>query len=287
MTEVKRHPIEVTMFAGREREYRGYLAEHLPRLPERPDNLYYVHTLAKALLGVLLIEDPQAGTDATQRAARLTEQVATGQFWVSASYFENGAEPIELRFGDTVHRIPSGLDKSADTGGWLTAFWWSMIARDAASADMLAHYDVARLRNTGGVADEFQYEWVASLQQAHLSSPLEVADRVRAIETTSAIGAQQVVDNLIEPAVAVFLAIADSDQKRFDALLAQALKRHRKYFGAGKKRTSLDGFLSVPLLGLACWARDRGLQVDVESEYIPKGFIENPNWMRTLDTVAS
>ncbi|WP_433566912.1 immunity 49 family protein [Nocardia sp. CA-151230] len=286
MTEVvPRHAIDAETFEGRADEYRGYLGDHIPRLPERPDNLFFVKTLARALLGALLIDDPTADSAATVKAAQLAEQAATGLFWVTDGFVTGERDTVGLRFGDEVYQVPTGPNQAADTGRWLTAFWWATIARDTEAGDMLAGYPVERLRDTGdgGVADEFQYEWVDLLQAAWREDPSRLADRARGLDTTSKIGAQTVIDHLIRPTIDVFAAIAASDEKAFTKELVKALKRHRKYFDTAKRRGGPDGFFSVPLLALTCWAHDRGMSIDVESEYIPRRFVELPNWLQSLE----
>ncbi|WP_040863320.1 immunity 49 family protein [Nocardia niigatensis] len=281
---VPRHAIDAKTFEGRADEYRGYLGDHIPRLPERPDNLFFVETLARALLGVLLIEDPTADSTATLEAAQLAEQAATGLFRVVDGFVTGERDSVDLGFGGEAYRVPTGPNQAADTGRWLTAFWWATVARDTEAGDMLARYPVERLRDTGdgGVADEFQYEWVDLLQTAWRDDLGSLADRAKSLDTTSKIGAQTVIDHLIKPTIDVFTAIAADDEKVFAKELAKALKRHRKYFDTAKRRGGPDGFVSVPLLALTCWAHDRGMRIDVESEYIPQGFIDHPDWMLTL-----
>ncbi|MFE3195284.1 immunity 49 family protein [Nocardia sp. NPDC059240] len=281
---VPRHAIDATTFEGRADEYRGYLGDHIPRLPERPDNLFFVETLARALLGVLLIDDPTADSTATLEAAQLDEQAATGLFRVADGFVTGERDAVDLPFGGETYGVPTGPNQAADTGRWLTAFWWATIARDTEAGDLLARYPVERLRDTGdgGVADEFQYEWVDLLQTAWSDDPGSLVDRANSLDTTSKIGAQAVIDHLIKPTIDVFSAMAAGHEKAFARELTKALKRHRKYFDTAKRHRGPDGFVSVPLLALTCWAYDRGMRIDVVSEYIPQRFIDRPDWMFTL-----
>lgn len=279
-----RHPIDAKSFEGRADEYGGYLGDHIPRLPQRPDNLFFVETLARALLGVLLIGDPDAESIATLEAARLAEHAATGLFWVTDGFVTGERDIVDLRFGDEIYQLPTGPDQAAEVGRWLTAFWWAIIARDTEAGDMLARYPVERLRGTGdgGVADEFQYEWVDLLQAAWHDDPSQFVVHAQELDTTSKIGAQTIIDQLFKPTIDVFTAMAADDSKAFTRELVKALKRHRKHFDTAKRRSGPDGFVSVPLLALTCWAHDRGMNIDVESEYIPRGFVAHPDWMRSL-----
>ncbi|MET9490288.1 immunity 49 family protein [Nocardia sp. NPDC006630] len=254
-----------------------------------PDKVGPLLTRAEAQLGVLTASDPQAGAHQTQQAAQLSEQLATGLFWITSSHLSKLTESVELRFGDQTYRIPAGPNYSAHQGKWLDAFWWARTARDDDAAEMLAGFPIDRLRDTGdgGVADEFNYEWVAILQDAWREGPTTVAGRARSLGTTSALGAQQIVDHLLRPPMVVFDAIASNDEAGLSRALVEALMLHRSFFDSKEWRHDPAGFVSIPLLGLSCWAHDLGMRIDVESEYIPKGFIENPDWIRILDTITS
>ena len=63
---------------------------------------------------------------------------------------------------------------------------------------------------------------------------------------------------------------------KFGDALKRAVEMHKKYWS--KKREyrmqSPDGFVSVPLTGLARMGMDQGLSFDVESPYVPRELLE-------------
>ena len=69
-----------------------------------------------------------------------------------------------------------------------------------------------------------------------------------------------------------FLNLMRSDHEReFNEALAQALEQHKAYYTADSKLADDPrGFVALAPLALACIAKDSGLNVDVESDYMPK-----------------
>ncbi|KIQ65770.1 hypothetical protein TR51_18640 [Kitasatospora griseola] len=49
------------------------------------------------------------------------------------------------------------------------------------------------------------------------------------------------------------------------------MELHREYFTADEERIrGAEGLVSLPLMGIACLAREAGLSVEIESDYLPK-----------------
>lgn len=183
----------------------------------------------------------------------------------------------------------SGSDAVDQVPGWASAFWWGLIARDTETLVALAGYPVDRLRgfDCTGVFDEFQFEWLEVLQSAWLHGPEAVADRVNELRTVGRVGTQEYLNLLLHPVIEVFARFCAGDEAGFDRALVTALYRHREFFDTDRWRQELDGVISAPLLGLACWARDRGLDIQVESDYLPSGFLERPDWARSAEVAAA
>ncbi|MFE3192749.1 immunity 49 family protein [Nocardia sp. NPDC059240] len=282
---VSRHTIGRSDLHDLSGRFQQILVQLLPKLANMPDKVAPLISRAETQFGVLLADDPDAATLETRRAAQLSAQLATGLFRITSRHASGSTEPVELRFGDTTYRLPSGENHGAHQGKWLFAFCWARIARDDDAAGILARYPMSRLRATGdgGLSDEFNHDWVGILQKAWLEGPVSVADRTPALDTTSEFGAQRIVDHLLRPPMEVFDAIASNDTTRFNRELANALELHRSFFDSTEWRNDPAGFVSIPLLGLACWAHDTHMRLEVESEYIPAYFIEAPDWMSDLD----
>ncbi|WP_433205064.1 immunity 49 family protein [Nocardia sp. CA-107356] len=281
---VARHPIDESTVDGEQEALRSHLTTLLSLLPRASDKWGFALSTAENLLSVLALHDPSCRSAAAREAARLSENIAVGLFNVTGSYFAGNRDSVRLMIGDQEYQLPAEPNSWAYCYAWRTAFWWSLIARDAAAADRLSRYPVDQLSPKGmGRTDDFQYEWVRILQLAWSQNPGSAVDRVNALDTTTGLpGAEirRIIGLLNKPVIAAFAKLAVGDHAGFNDELFQALTQHRKFFDTKKSRNDIGGFLSIPILGLSCWAHDLGVPIDVESEYIPKNFIEDPDWMR-------
>lgn len=265
---VTRHAIDGEAIAVVDEGSVAPVVYEIPMPKVRPDGPNFARTFCGVMFARALIWDPVAVQPPTRHLAHLTMTTLTGRFR------EQG--------------IAAGFDRFDRVPGWRSAFWWALIARDEPALRELTAYPVERLRAAGGDAfDDFQYAWAELLQTARAHGPEYVADRAFALETTSRVGAQRPVDLLLRPSIEVFARLAAGDQNGFTWALTNALRQHRAFFEQEPWSTDPEGVIALPLLGLACWAHDRGLRVEVESEYLPTGFVRQPNWARELADAAT
>ena len=66
-----------------------------------------------------------------------------------------------------------------------------------------------------------------------------------------------------------------NDRDGFALALADALEAHRDAFSVGESAKDVDGCINLRILALACLARARGWELGVDSEYLPRGVIDN------------
>lgn len=69
-------------------------------------------------------------------------------------------------------------------------------------------------------------------------------------------------------------AIIARDQPAFDSALDDLLKAHRGMAKFGGLRETPEGFLCLPAMSLSKMALERDLEVNAESEYLSKGYLE-------------
>jgi hypothetical protein len=69
-------------------------------------------------------------------------------------------------------------------------------------------------------------------------------------------------------------AIAARDQMGLDQAFANLLVAHRGMAKVGGLRETPEGYLCLPAMALSKVALDRGLSVNVENEYLSKGYLE-------------
>ncbi|MFB7724730.1 immunity 49 family protein [Nocardia sp. NPDC056100] len=263
---IPRHAIDVAELAIVDAGSVAPIVYHVPMPAVRPDGPNFARSFGGELLARTLIWDPHATQEMTWRYAKMAVETITDRF----------------RAGG----IESGFDNHDRVTGWRAAFFWALIARDPDAMNEIVAYPIERLRETGGNSfDEFQYEWARILQDAWKFGPEAVGERARALDTTSRVGAQDSVNGLLRPAIEVFARFADGDADGFLWELGSGLRMHRSFFDTDIWRHDPEGVFSLPLLALACWASDLGLRIDIESEYLPSGFILRPDWLLALEAV--
>ena len=69
-------------------------------------------------------------------------------------------------------------------------------------------------------------------------------------------------------------SVAERDQEKFDSALAELIDAHSRAEKWGLHRDSPEGFVCLPGLPLSKLAIERGLDVKIESEYLPLGYLE-------------
>jgi hypothetical protein len=64
------------------------------------------------------------------------------------------------------------------------------------------------------------------------------------------------------------------NQSAFDAALAELLKAHDGMTKHGDLRSTPEGYLCLPAMSLCKMAMERGMAINVESEYLSKGYLD-------------
>ncbi|MGO4648188.1 immunity 49 family protein [Nocardia sp. 2YAB30] len=78
-----------------------------------------------------------------------------------------------------------------------------------------------------------------------------------------------------ESAYAHVLPLTQRDEALFNDSLAVASDLHRSFWTRDDERNNDPrGFIALGPLAIACWARDTGISVEVESEYLPEHFLQ-------------
>ncbi|MFI5528014.1 immunity 49 family protein [Kitasatospora sp. NPDC051853] len=81
-----------------------------------------------------------------------------------------------------------------------------------------------------------------------------------------------------------FFHVVQRDQEGFDSALAEGVQLYQQYWSVDEERRSdPEGAVALALLGVACLARDAGLSVNVESEYLPKHLLGR-SWIGEFPT---
>lgn len=182
---------------------------------------------------------------------------------------------VEFQFGDeTIRRQATGPTTDSNTVNWLTALYLAMICRDRPRLDALAGIPVELLRESSYEYDEFLYSWVRALQirwrgEANLIDTVLEAMNGTDPERLARFQAAPVLQ-LYYPPMELFYHLTQREDAKFNDSLANALDLHRRYWTAEAERVrDPEGFVALGPLAMACLARDAGVTIEVESDYLP------------------
>ncbi|GCB46194.1 immunity 49 family protein [Streptomyces sp. NL15-2K] len=240
----------------------------------RPQALSTALTLAQQHCAM----DPQAVKFETWEAWVTAMQTGSALFAAATAPAGTG---VTCRIKEQECVLPAtGPESHLNAGTWVTSFYLAMICRDNDRLRRLAEVPVSLLRDSGAVFDEYIYSWVEALQSFWLGRR-DVGDRlVAAVDGTDAPEALRYADadltsKILYPPMILLYRVIRRDPAEFNKSLADALRRHKANWTADEDRaTSADGLVALGPLAMACLARDQGITLEVESEYLPKALLE-------------
>lgn len=208
-------------------------------------------------------------------AARSLAQGKTGQMLLSNS---PPGHTIEVPFGE--HRVPFpsyGPSSSSHATAWHKAWYAALMSRDEPSLAALATTSDDVLRASTPGMDEFVYAWKAALIAFREDPRAALPHIERAVGLTAQdeiqVSAKQAAAR--EGALYAMLGpLAAGHAAEFQSALVAALEAHKKFWGTKAKAQYLEGWLALGPLALCCLARDQGVPVNVESDYLLPYLIE-------------
>jgi hypothetical protein len=169
---------------------------------------------------------------------------------------------------------------------WLDVYSAACAARDEVSARSLAEVppDVVRRSQRVMQYDDYNLVLVEGLGALHRNDvrARELLLQARGLaDPEHATVATEWANRLARPLIEFALSIVDGEPDAVNAALTAAVEQHKAYWsknariGGLSRRDDPDGYLAFWPLGLACLAHDRGVPIDVESDYIPAWIIRH------------
>ncbi|MFI5678623.1 immunity 49 family protein [Streptomyces cellulosae] len=240
---------------------------------------------ADSYLRACLAVNPDASHLRTWEATVTAMQVSTAAF--AAAVRTEGT--VECRIADQMHTIPAtGPQYYINAGNWLTAFWLSVVCREQDRMTDLCKIPVDFLRSSGVEYDEYVYHWIDALQTYWLERPGLGEKLVAAIEKSSPgiarIADQEALEKILYQPIDLFRHFLRKDHDSFNQALLEALELHKSFWTASEAREeTVDGYLALGPLAIACLAYDAGFPIDVESDYIPSQLL-NRAWLGEFPT---
>ncbi|MEV6715669.1 immunity 49 family protein [Lentzea sp. NPDC051208] len=277
MVTIARHQIDVAKAEAQAEYYADPLDDRLVGIDRNPHVVFsFLHRDSRSEAACRTAGDPLAAAAPTWNAVALSMQ-AGGAIFALTGQTEG---EVTFRIEDRDITIPAtGPKSSANAGEWNSAMALAMVCRDRPRIDLLAGFPIGVLRDSGGQADEFQYEWTKTLQlywrsEEGLIDTLLGAMRGADPEADTIAGAEMVA-KVFYPPMELFYLLTQREDVRFNDSLAKALELHNSYWTATSERANdPEGFVAWRVLAIACLAKDAGVEITVESDYLPKNLLD-------------
>ncbi|WJV46466.1 immunity 49 family protein [Streptomyces flavofungini] len=261
------------------------VVRRINRLEESAGTIDFAFNTAVMALRARCVVDPRAVEVETWYAAVNAMQLGSALFAVTG--VSEGS--VECRINRKVRTLPAvGPLSTADAGTWLNAFWLAVICREQQRMTQLCEIPLERLRAPEGEYDEYVYHWVDTLQTYWLRRPGLVEKLTDALRMSDPAVAQvappDLLQGLLYPPINLFYHFVTKDEDGFSPALEEALKLHRAYWTLSEDRKAdIDGSIALGPLAIACLAYDGKLPIEVESDYLPKHFLEH-SWLGEFPT---
>jgi hypothetical protein len=221
----------------------------------------------------LCVSAPQS--DKFISALRLRAQALVGIFSLASS----SSDKCEFTLGDgtVVSFPPSGPSSTAHNGSWIDGFFLAALLRDLASLDLLCKVPLDILKKSSTRSDSYSDLLISTLQ-GFWSGAADTPQLLEAALEATDPGALKFVPvdlvlNIVVPTMELLFHIMSEDTRNFNSALQKALELHKNYWNTGKRKKDPRGFFPVAIAGLAAFAHDRGIGLQVESEYLPQPLI--------------
>lgn len=245
----------------------------LSNIHQSPANLGTVADDARTYAGYLSVQNPNSIElyRALRIAAYSLTEVCRLATVPEGSYeiFVGEHEPVML---------PSGVTSYSSGISWLQGFYLAIACRETHLNDTLAQIPVAILKQSSTRSDEYLYLQIEALQsfwKGQADTPQRVIEAMKATDPEQVkVGTVDAALNLAVPEIDLLFRLLENDATAFNEALVKALECHKKHWGKKSLKNDPHGFLALGPLGLAAIAYERGISIEVESDYIPKYIIQ-------------
>lgn len=277
MKRVDRHKVVREDATELAREFEEHLRESARRLREDRDSvtrLGYFRDEGETLasFGALARIEPAR----VVYGLRVAAEAGAALFELAAHPAERVRAPIG---GDEYDLFVPAQHTMAAPGVWQSGFYSALASRCRRALDTLTAVAPATLNLARSSVRALDYQWelvpALSALARHIPEARDALERALA-QASADVGSEHAEYQPKNAAqIELALRLAEGDEDRFNAALEAALVAHRAFYSADEeRRDDPSGFLALGPLGLACLAHDRGMRVDVESDYIPAWIIQ-------------
>ncbi|NGY64501.1 immunity 49 family protein [Lentzea sp. NEAU-D13] len=263
-----RHEVDRELAGEMIAETSAILPTFIDQVERTPLALTSVLRRSLKLAALRTVPDPTAKDVLTWDDLVTAMQAASALFAV----VDTSVESIEYTVGRRmrISTTPPGQHNRA--GYWLTATWLAVICREEQRLTALASVPEEVMRAADVGYDDFMYAWVDTLQTFFRNGPDLDAKFATTVELVNSASdtPQELITRLIYPPMELLYYVLDRDADRFNESLERALDLHRQHWSAADRATNPDGFIALAPLAMAVLAQEVGIEVRVESDYLPR-----------------
>ena len=254
----------------------GRVTEFQEAARSRPGNLHLLHTVVESVYtnGAVCPAEP-AVADALRLGCQALAALVGIETSTGATYtYQLGDGPPA-----TVPLPPDS--RFLDLLMWFQACHLALITRQHGLMDMLCATPTPGLARACGLAPDHASMPFVELMKEVWRTPAFTDNETLSecvgvyARNGSGRGPGALYDECVtQPYLAAIRALAGGDATGINAAFTAALKGHKRYWSSTKKlRQDVAGYVSLPLTSLAALAYDRGVRIDVESDYLPRPWV--------------
>jgi len=270
---ISRHAADIDDIQSDCDYYARLLEKSLRNVHKSPVNLGTLAGNARSYAGYLSILNPSSRE--MYRALRIAAYSLTGACKLAS--LPEGRYEIFAGEGEPV-MLPSGVTSYSDGLSWLQGFYLAAACREAHLNDSLAQIPVECLRQSSSRVDEYMYLQIEALQsfwKREADTPQRVIEAMKATDPEQIkVGTVDAALNLAVPEIDLLFRLLENDEATFNQALVKALDWYKKHCGQKELKNHPHGFLALGPLGLASIAYERGINIELESDYIPKYIVQ-------------
>lgn len=217
------------------------------------------------------------------KSDRILQSLRTAACGAAALFALAASSPgqqVSLRFPDGRERLltSSGWTNSANSTLWGRGFFATMASRQYEALEVLAGIPMDLLRRSSTQTQEWQYlrfEAFAAFARRDPDAPQREVVALKAADPDLAPPSfTNYILDIASTDLALLYEVMTRDQAGFDKALLTALKGHKHYYSRGDAKHDILGQLALSPLALCVAAKDSGMSINVESDYIPRSVID-------------
>jgi hypothetical protein len=203
---------------------------------------------------------------------KLATQAVTALFVIATI----GPGYIELPIGGGLPiRLP-GVEPDSEThvSRWCEGFFIAVISCDTASLDRLCSVPISLTQKSSTRSSKFHYLFAEALQGFYLGRREAydfLAEAMRLATPEDCFEETWPIDSAIAiPWMKLLDCVMHSDQERFNTVLQEALRFHKKFWT--KDEDSLltpESYMALGLIAICRLAHEQGMVIDGDSDYLP------------------